>query len=196
MPIRAIAGLGGAAIRSKLVLDTRKAGAEMPTLMLLRHGKSDWDSDATDDFARPLAKRGREATKRMGAWMRGQRITPDHIVSSPARRARETAELMSEALDMEVERIHFDERLYLADTDVLTGVVRAYPPTARCVMLIGHNPGFEDFLNYLCGEDLPVAANGKLMPTAALARVELSCPWRKVGSHSGRLLDITRPKDL
>jgi len=168
----------------------------MRTLLLLRHAKSDWDSGAADDFARPLAKRGRSAAHRMGGWMRLHQIIPDHIVSSTAVRARETALLVCEALGIAAPQVVFEDRLYLADVDALLSVLRDCPQAVRNVMLIGHNPGMEDFLIYLCGDDLPTSANGKLLPTAALAQIDLPRQWRTLKKGSGRVIAITRPKEL
>ena len=164
--------------------------------MLLRHGKSDWDGGAADDFTRPLAKRGHAAAKRMGAWMRQHRIMPDYVISSPAVRARETAVIVGETLLGDAARVAYEDRLYLADVDDLLSVVGECPQRAQYVMLIGHNPGLEDFLIYLCGEDVPVSANGKLLPTAALAQIGLSRGWRDLKRHTGHLIAITRPKEL
>ena len=59
-------------------------------LLVFRHGKSDWTSDASSDFERPLAKRGKKAVKQMGAWLEEQGHLPDCILSSPALRAKQT----------------------------------------------------------------------------------------------------------
>ena len=167
----------------------------MKTLMLLRHAKSDWGA-AADDFARPLAKRGRAAAKKMGEWMRRHDIVPDHVISSPAARARETAQSLSELLPLDASRLFYEERLYLADVDALLDVLRDCPTMAKSVMLIGHNPGLEQLLTHLCGEDVPSSASGKLLPTASLAQIALPDNWQGLKSGSGRLIAVTRPKEL
>jgi phosphohistidine phosphatase len=164
--------------------------------MLLRHAKSDWDSAAAGDFDRPLAKRGRDAAKRMGTWMKQQKIVPEWIVSSSAVRARETALRLCDALRMDAARIVFEDRLYLADVEALLAVMRDCPKEAKSVMLIGHNPGLEDLVTYLCGEDVPTSVNGKLLPTAALARIKLADNWKNLKRKSGAIIAITRPKEL
>ena len=59
-------------------------------LLILRHAKSAWDTNAPSDFERPLAKRGRRAAPRVGRWLEEQGLIPDHVVSSPAERAKQT----------------------------------------------------------------------------------------------------------
>ena len=66
-------------------------------LILLRHGKSDW-SEPVSDFQRPIKPRGFREASKVGAWLKEQDILPQLIVSSPARRARETAETVAAAI--------------------------------------------------------------------------------------------------
>ena len=164
--------------------------------MLLRHAKSDWGSDAVDDLARPLAERGCKAAERMGIWMRGHASVPDYVISSPAVRARETARILCEALGREAMQVVYEDSLYLADVGELLSLVRGFPGEAKSVMLVGHNPGLEELLVYLCGDDVPTAANGKLLPTATLAQIAVAAAWRNLRRNSGRLIAITRPKEL
>jgi len=166
------------------------------TLMLLRHAKSDWDSDAADDFARPLAERGRKAAERMGAWMRRHVSVPDYVISSPAVRARETVGILCETLGRDATQVLYEDSLYLADAVELLSLVRGFPGEAKSVMLVGHNPGMEELLAYLCGENLPTTSNGKLLPTATLAQITVAAAWRNIRRNSCQLIAITRPKEL
>ena len=166
------------------------------TLMLVRHAKSDWDSDVVDDFARPLAERGRKAAERMGVWMRQRVGIPDYVISSSAVRARETVRILCETLGWDAMQVVYENSLYLADTVELLSLVHGFPDEAKSVMLVGHNPGMEELLVYLCGENLPTAANGKLLPTATLAQIAVADAWRNIRRNSCRLIAITRPKEL
>ena len=168
----------------------------MRALMLLRHAKSDWSENSIDDFARPLAKRGQSAAKKMGAWMKRHNIIPEHLVCSSAARARETVKILCDEFEMPLTRVSYEDRLYLADVDSLLNVLRDCPQQAKSIMLIGHNPGLEDLLIFLCGEDVPTSANGKLLPTASLAQISLPDKWESLKKRSGQLIDVTRPKEL
>lgn len=163
-------------------------------LWLLRHAKSDWNSSVSKDFDRPLNPRGRRDAPRMGRWMARQGLIPDHVVASPARRSRETAEAICEGLGLEVGGIRWEPRLYEANVSDLLAVLRSCPEMARRVLLVGHNPGLEALLLSLCG---PLSSPGKkLLPTAALARVEVTVPWTALGPGKGRLVARVRPRDL
>ena len=60
----------------------------MKELLILRHAKSSWKDPSLDDHDRPLNKRGKKASKRMGQLLADEGIVPDLILSSTARRAR------------------------------------------------------------------------------------------------------------
>ena len=162
----------------------------MKELLILRHAKSSWDAPAVDDFERPLAPRGEKEAPRMGAYLAAIAFVPDLIVSSPARRASQTAQKVAKAAGFKGD-IAFDQRIYLANPDTLLEVVCALPETAGRVLLVGHNPGFEELVAALCG-------GAVRLTTAALACVELpaTAAWVDVERASGVLLWLVTPKTL
>ena len=164
-------------------------------LLVLRHAKSAWDTDAATDFERPLAKRGKKDAPRMGKWLSEQRLVPDHVVCSPAARARQTAVAACKSLGLEKDAIHWDQRIYMAGTGELLQVLGDCPAAARIVMIVGHNPGLEDLVEYLCGM-VDVPSDGKLLPTATVAYLEMPDSWKGLSERSARLLSITRPREL
>jgi len=165
-------------------------------LWLMRHAKSAWDTAAETDSERPLAKRGLKDAPRMGQWMRAQGLIPDHMLSSPAERARQTLELVCEELGLDRAAIQWDERIYDATVEDLLQVLVDVPAEPRRILLVGHNPGLEELLRYLCGEDLPQTAKGKVLPTAALARVRVGDDLTTLDAGQQELLGIARPKEL
>ena len=165
-------------------------------LLILRHAKSAWDTNAPSDFERPLAKRGRKAAPRVGRWLKEQDLMPDHVVSSPAERAKQTVIAVCQALGIKADSIHWDRRIYGGWTRTLIDVLRDSPAEAKRVLIAGHNPGLEDLLETLCAGKVPSTPDGKLMPTAAVARVQISPPWAELGPGSGQLLSLTRARSL
>ncbi|MCB1828730.1 MAG: histidine phosphatase family protein [Gammaproteobacteria bacterium] len=164
-------------------------------LLILRHGKSDWDVDV-DDYHRPLMERGRRGALQIGAWLLQHNLVPDYVVSSPAERAIATAEKAVKAMGLKAASISRDERIYAAGLSALMDVVRATPTEVKRLMLVGHNPGVEQLLNYLVREDIAETDDGKLLPTATIARLILDCEWSKAGAGCAQLDSITRPKSL
>jgi phosphohistidine phosphatase len=139
----------------------------MKTLLVLRHAKSSWDDASIDDSQRPLNARGRRDAPRVGELLREQHVRLDAIVTSDAVRARSTAQAVAEAANYAGELI-IEPRLYLASPEDIVSVLQDLPEAgAETVMIVGHNPGLEDFVSRLTGER-------HSLPTAALVRLALS----------------------
>ncbi len=154
----------------------------------MRHAKSSWETLNLADFDRPLNKRGLEAAPFMGEIVRKNQFKINSIVSSPAKRAKQTALLVKEAAQINSE-IEFDKRIYEASPQRLLQVVSEINDKAKSVMLVGHNPGFEGLLKFLTGES-------HSMPTAALAVIDLKIDeWNKAAANSGSLRILLRPKE-
>jgi len=131
----------------------------------------------------------------MGAWMREQDLIPAHLVSSPAKRAEQTIELVCEALGLEPSRISWDKEVYDAGIAALLGVLERCPADADPVLLVGHNPGLEDLVTFLdAAVELP--PDGKLLPTAALAELEMPEDWGELTRGCARLTRVTRAKSI
>ena len=165
-------------------------------LMVLRHGKSDWNTGAARDFDRPLNKRGRKAVKRMGAWILERDLLPDRIVSSPATRARETALRLCRSAGLPESVIAWDERIYEAELGDLLSVLRECAVDSLRLMIVGHNPGLEELVLYLSDQTIEAPGEHPLMPTAALALFEVPDDWSELEGNSARLVGITRPREL
>ena len=164
-------------------------------LLLLRHGKSDW-ATGLDDFHRPLKDRGKRGAQRIGVWLAQQNRLPDLIVTSPAERALVTAQKACKAMGRGDQDIRKDPRIYAAGLDALIDVLADCPRDAGRVMLVGHNPGLEELLVWLADEAVTVAEDGKLLPTATLARLQMPADWRALVAGCARLDTITRPDTL
>ncbi len=165
-------------------------------LLLLRHAKSDWDATYSSDFERPLAKRGKRDAPKVGAWLYREGLVPERIVSSPALRARDTTLKICKAIDYKKKHICWEPRLYEASQADLIHFLQQYHTAPRCFLVVGHNPGLEDVVRYLAGADFEEPADGKLLPTAAMARLEMPDDWRVLAPGCATLLSITRPRLL
>ncbi len=164
-------------------------------LMLLRHGKSDW-STATSDFERPLAKRGKRDAKMVGIWLLQKGLRPDYIISSPARRALDTARRAVKRMGMDIDEIIRDGRVYDADLSDLMAGLRDHSDSMKRILLVGHNPGLEELVEYMADERVEIPVDGKLMPTATLARLVLPGDWSGLSAGCAQLKSITRPSNM
>ncbi len=160
----------------------------MKRLYLMRHAKSSWDEPSLADFDRPLNQRGLAAAPFMGELLAGRGILVDLVLSSPARRARHTAELVRKSSGF-LCPLRFDERIYEASPRALSAVASEFPESIDSAMMIGHNPGLEALIKHLTGEE-------EAMPTAAVASLTIDVEkWAKISSGSGKLEWLIRPKD-
>ncbi|MEJ2308254.1 MAG: histidine phosphatase family protein [Gammaproteobacteria bacterium] len=159
-------------------------------LILFRHAKSDWDSGASSDHARPLAKRGIKAAKRMGRFLREAGEVPEHILCSSAVRAVSTVQLAARSGGWIVP-IDFRDTLYLPDTETLIREIRNAPDALSSLMLVGHEPSWSELISELIG-------GGEIrFPTAAMARINLDVDsWDRVRPDHGELAWLVKPKLL
>ena len=164
-------------------------------LLLLRHGKSDWNT-GKNDFDRPLQDRGKRGAQRIGVWLATNDLIPDYVISSPAERALVTAEKCCKAMGQGSGNIVQQQKIYVADVDDLLEVLRQIPTEASRVLLVGHNPGLEDLLLSLTGGEVEPAEDGKLLPTATLAILEIDENWSDLKQSSARLVKLIRPSTL
>lgn len=161
-------------------------------LWLLRHAKSVKD-EVMEDLERPLQERGLRDAKKIGAWMHKHRLMPDYLISSPAKRALTTAEIVCEQIGLEKNALHQDSRLYFEGINQIKCVLSELPDTRQKVLLVGHNPDFEDLLKSMVGKERMVSIEGKVFPTATLIRLAMPKQWHELGDACAQLLDINRP---
>jgi phosphohistidine phosphatase len=159
----------------------------MRTLLLFRHAKAESEDSADNDHSRKLTGRGRSDAESVGTRLKSLQAVPAAIISSTAARARSTAEIFAETIGFPG-TIALRDDLYLAPPATYIEVLRGWPDDEESVMMVGHNPGIEDLLSKLLGED-------RWMQTAALAR--LTVPWKSWSDASvaagSTLIDLWRP---
>ena len=161
----------------------------MKNLLLIRHAKSSWDDPSLDDRDRPLNGRGKRDAPLMGALLKERGLSPDRIVSSPARRAFKTAKLIAAEIGFPVGEIGVDERIYLAEAKRLLDLIQGFHDDAAQIMLFGHNPGFTDLVNLLTD-----AGIGNV-PTCGVASIDFAVDsWAAVSAGAGRLGFFDYPK--
>ncbi len=161
----------------------------MKTLTILRHAKSSWDSPSLADSERPLNKRGERDAPVMARRIQESGIRPSLILSSPAVRAWTTARIVAKALGYPLEFLQRERDLYLASCSQLLSIVARQDEGFNNLMIVGHNPGLTDLVNYL----LP-GTTGNL-PTSGVVSVKIgSDTWDLRGDCEKTLLLYDYPK--
>lgn len=162
----------------------------MKKLVIVRHAKSDWGVGAGRDFDRPLNGRGLHDVPRMSNFLRGQGITPDLILSSPAVRALTTARFFAEPPGFAATPLVVVDSLYLTDVPHVLDVLAGVDAESGTVMLVGHNPTQTLLLNYLTDEMI------EDMPTCGVAVVDFphAASWQELSRSAGVLAALYFPK--
>ncbi len=170
----------------------------MKNLLLLRHAKSGWGDSNQRDFDRTLNQRGRETANAMGAHLAILKLQPDAVLCSPAVRTKETWKHIQAQTKWSLTP-HLVKDIYMASAEQLLQIVQSLHEPYGSVMMIGHNPGFEDLALSLVGhgdKELRTVMEEKF-PTATLAQIEFDVgTWAGISSKSGKLVRFIRPRDL
>jgi phosphohistidine phosphatase len=152
----------------------------MPTLVLLRHAKSDYP-DGVGDHERPLADRGRREAPLAGSWLAERVRTFDLALVSTARRAQQTWQAVSASVA--ADEVRDDDELYLASSADLLTIVRQLPGGAQSVLVVGHNEGLEELATLLSG--VPVT-----LKTSTFAVLRGEAPWANWEPGSAHLTEV------
>lgn len=133
----------------------------MKYILLVRHAKSSWDSADISDFDRPLNERGKRDAPAMARRLSNRNIKVDAFVSSPAKRAKKTAELFAEELGADKKSIILIDSLYHPQPVVFFAVIAGMDDKLQCLAVFAHNPGITDFVNMLSSvrtDNMPTSA--------------------------------------
>ena len=168
----------------------------MRRLLLFRHAKAAVAA-GHDDHERALMERGRRDAARVAAFIAASGLTPELVVHSGARRAKETAEIARAVWPRLIEA-RVEPRLYEASRPTVEAIVRALPDGSASVMVVGHNPSLADVANHLVGHgaDFDLLRISAKFPTASLAALEFDVAhWRDVQPGSAKLACFATPDD-
>lgn len=163
----------------------------MKTLYLIRHAKSDWSHAGLRDIDRPLNSRGIKTAPKMASLLRGLGISPDLLVSSPANRARTTAQYFATEFGIPYDKIDIQTEIYEADTRDIMHVIHNLPDTANVVFLYGHNPTFTFFANNFADKMIDN------IPTCGIVKIEATIDkWQLFDRSSAKVRDHWFPKEM
>ena len=152
-------------------------------LYLLRHAKSSWKDLTLSDFDRPLNKRGKHDAPMMAEKMKERGITPDSIISSPAKRAKKTARIFSEVLESP---LFLEPKLYDTSIEEILWIVGKAFETQDAVMIVGHNPELTVLNNLLSDTEI------FNIPTAAVVAIGFND--YPIEAHQGKQHFFAYPK--
>ena len=162
----------------------------MKTLLLVRHAKSSWDLATLNDFDRSLNERGKKDAPVIAQRILDRKIDINIFVSSPAKRAKKTAELFCSIYKKNKEQIIFIPALYHASINTFFEVVTQLNDDYNCVAIFSHNPVITEFVNQLV-ENVTI----ENMPTCGVFAVKTSITkWKEFSTSKNELLFFDYPK--
>ncbi len=157
----------------------------------MRHAKSDWSNSNLSDFDRPLNNRGKKAASKMGLELKKRNIIPDLILSSPAKRAKTTADLFAQSNNYK-QNITLINNFYLSTENTIINEMSCLDNKINTVMIVGHNPTMETLIQELT--DYKV---NKKMPTAAITILKAKLEnWQEIFETNFDLGNYLIPKEL
>jgi phosphohistidine phosphatase len=160
----------------------------MKKLFLIRDAKSSWDDTTVPDKDRPLNARGKRDAATIGERIAKRDVKPDLIMSSPAKRALTTAEIIGKELDYKLKDIVVDDRLYPSTVDDLLNVIHKLGDKQKRVMLFGHNPGLTELAHHFSSEITH-------MPTCAVAEFTFDAKsWSNISKATLARVTLDYPK--
>jgi phosphohistidine phosphatase len=121
----------------------------MKKLILVRHAKAEDATLNPDDFNRRLTERGKLNAEMLGKWLTDKVDEKALILCSPAKRTRSTAKRIAEALNIPSEEIVYKDTIYLSPLNNLNYLLQEIPEQWNEVIMVGHNPGMSELLDYL-----------------------------------------------
>jgi phosphohistidine phosphatase len=169
----------------------------MHRLMLLRHAKA-VPAEGRADIERPLSERGQANAQSIGEFMAAHSLETGLALVSPAVRTRQTFDIVDVSLKVSP-KIRVEPAIYEASTDTLLKLVQSVGAKQQSVLLVGHNPGFEDLANelVLSGSEPALSQFQRRMPTGALAVIDFDVgSWRRIKRQSGHLSIFITPANL
>ena len=163
----------------------------MKTLYLLRHAKSSRDDSALEDHDRPLSRRGKLDCPLIAKTISELEIPIEHIYCSPARRTRSTLRRIRQDITLPLPEHQLDDNLYTFDHEPLLDWLKERKQSEDNILLVGHNPAFEDLAELLTGRDLGH------VPTCGFLELNLRVEyWDQLRAGCGELKHFLRPRQL
>jgi len=158
-------------------------------LTLIRHAKSSWDDAGVKDRDRPLNERGERDAPLMGRRLMARGARPTLILTSPAVRARRTAQVIAREIGYPQEFLQREEDLYLASPDEIVAVIARQDSSFRDLIVCGHNPGLTELANRLTGAGIDN------VPTTGVVVIGLDLKsWADLNGAEGELLLFDFPR--
>ena len=164
----------------------------MKKITFIRHAKSSWDYSNLGDIDRPLALKGITDAKIMGKLLNKEKIGIDKIISSPAKRAYDTAELIASEIKYPINQIDINHDIYNSNTyDIFSIIKNVDSNKVNHMILVGHNPTFHNLIEIISNYKFPK------LPTCSIVTLILNInKYNEIKEGIGKVYKLRIPKDF
>tara|TARA_R110000868_G_scaffold5821_2_gene34091 strand:+ start:2148 stop:2636 length:489 start_codon:yes stop_codon:yes gene_type:complete len=160
----------------------------MKTLILVRHAKSSWEYDVID-HERPLNKRGQNDALMLSKHVKSKNLTIDLVLSSDAVRAKTTADIFMDNLNISQELFRLNHNLYDFSGENLTQTIKQCDDSINHLMIFGHNHAITSFVNTYGDKYIDN------VPTCGVTIIEFEIDfWKNL--NQGKTISTLFPRDL
>ena len=157
----------------------------MKTIILFRHGKTT-NGRFNHDIDRPLSLAGIKDVRIMGLYLSKNEDVPDIVISSPALRAKTTAEIAITDGKWNCP-LHIEKGVYGGPPSFILNLAQKQNDDLFSICLVGHEPNFSSFIAQ--------ATDGKYhqFPTASMAKIDFYFDkWMHIAYGFGKLAWIKK----
>ena len=162
----------------------------MKSIILFRHGKSNWYANYSKDIDRPLNERGIKSAKLMGKYFAKINQIPEKTICSTALRAKRTAELAMRGGNWK-SSLEFNKKIYDGSAELLFSILQRQSSKLNMICLIGHEPCISLFIMKSTNSNITK------FPTASMARIDFKTNlWNHIVFTNGSLNWLKRPKEI
>ncbi|PWI29173.1 histidine phosphatase family protein [Flavobacteriaceae bacterium LYZ1037] len=159
----------------------------MKKLIIIRHAKSSWEENLSD-HDRGLKTRGLQDAKLVSLQFKQLEMVPDKVLSSTAKRAKKTAEIFINNLNINNKSLIFNANLYDFSGENLVEVIKTVENDINSLMIFGHNHALTYFVNTYGDRYI------ENVPTSGLVVIDFQIDsWQYI--KKGHTTHIMFPKD-
>lgn len=160
-------------------------------LILIRHAKTRESEPGKKDIDRELTESGYQQASRIGRYLYLNELVPDKLLTSHARRALDTAQLIADQLKLDSSKIIENEELYEASVRTLLNQIHHLDSSLKSVIIIGHNPAITHLCEHLSQNEIGNLPSGSMVQ---LSFTNLS--WKELDKGTGYVEEIKFPDQI
>ncbi|MBC7540227.1 MAG: histidine phosphatase family protein [Bacteriovorax sp.] len=161
----------------------------MKQLLLIRHAKSSWEDTTLDDLDRPLNNRGKKEAALLARLIKTKGLSPQLIISSPAKRARKTAKKIAKELKYPKKKIEINNIVFPGSVSKMVELIDSIDTKLDQVFIVGHSPCLLDLGNYLSGSKI------EKLPTSGIILINFRIKsWKEITEDTGVIAFVARAR--